>query len=172
MRADQAADLQRCAVERGLDWCVVGGWGVDALLGRQTREHDDLDVLVPLAGLPTLLGLCEQDGFRLAHVWEESRPLPGRQPLLGEPVPSAFVLVHDDGRSLDVHVHDEAGDGVVVLWDTDLVLTRADLAAAGRLDGVPVRCLTAAAQLRAHAGYDLPPAHAEDVRALERLVER
>lgn len=24
-----------------------GGWGVDALLGRQTRPHDDLDLVIP-----------------------------------------------------------------------------------------------------------------------------
>ena len=26
---------------------VAGGWGVDALLGEQTREHRDLDILIP-----------------------------------------------------------------------------------------------------------------------------
>jgi lincosamide nucleotidyltransferase A/C/D/E len=26
---------------------LAGGWGVDALAGRQTREHRDLDVMVP-----------------------------------------------------------------------------------------------------------------------------
>jgi lincosamide nucleotidyltransferase A/C/D/E len=27
-------------------WWVAGGWGVDALVGRQTRRHRDLDVVV------------------------------------------------------------------------------------------------------------------------------
>ncbi len=27
-------------------FCVAGGWGVDALLGRQTRSHDDLDIVI------------------------------------------------------------------------------------------------------------------------------
>ena len=25
-----------------------GGWGIDALIGKQTRQHDDLDVVVAL----------------------------------------------------------------------------------------------------------------------------
>jgi hypothetical protein len=28
------------------DWCLCGGWAVDAWLGRQTREHLDLDITV------------------------------------------------------------------------------------------------------------------------------
>ena len=27
-----------------IDVWLDGGWGVDALLGKETREHDDLDV--------------------------------------------------------------------------------------------------------------------------------
>jgi hypothetical protein len=30
----------------GVEWWVDGGWGVDALLGGETRLHDDLDVVV------------------------------------------------------------------------------------------------------------------------------
>ena len=29
---------------------LMGGWGIDALLGRQTRRHHDLDVLVEASG--------------------------------------------------------------------------------------------------------------------------
>jgi lincosamide nucleotidyltransferase A/C/D/E len=28
------------------DWWLAGGWGVDALIGRQTRRHSDVDVLI------------------------------------------------------------------------------------------------------------------------------
>jgi hypothetical protein len=32
----------------GLWYCIEGGWGVDALLGEQTREHGDVDLGVRL----------------------------------------------------------------------------------------------------------------------------
>jgi hypothetical protein len=32
--------------ELGVRWWVAGGWAIDLLIGRQTREHHDLDVLV------------------------------------------------------------------------------------------------------------------------------
>jgi aminoglycoside-2''-adenylyltransferase len=27
-------------------WWIAGGWAIDLFLGRQTREHEDLDVLM------------------------------------------------------------------------------------------------------------------------------
>ncbi|TDD42651.1 hypothetical protein E1263_42115 [Kribbella antibiotica] len=29
-------------------WCVVGGWALDLFRGRQTREHEDLEIATPL----------------------------------------------------------------------------------------------------------------------------
>lgn len=41
----------RTATERLADadfpWCVAAGWALDLFLGRQTREHGDLEVAVP-----------------------------------------------------------------------------------------------------------------------------
>ena len=37
-----------------IDVCLDGGWGVDALLGEQTREHGDLDVILNVEDLPRL----------------------------------------------------------------------------------------------------------------------
>lgn len=28
-------------------WCVVGGWAIDLWLGRQTRDHEDIEVAIP-----------------------------------------------------------------------------------------------------------------------------
>jgi lincosamide nucleotidyltransferase A/C/D/E len=155
---------------RGVDWCVVGGWGVDALLGRVSRPHRDLDVLLSRAEAPAALSLLAEDGFRFAHRWSESRDVAGHHPLVGEPMPSAFVLEHPDGREVDVHLFDADGDRVVVLWDTDRTLEASDLAATGSIGGVTVRCMTASMQLTCHLGYELPAAHAADVRLLHGLA--
>ncbi|HEY3560334.1 MAG TPA: hypothetical protein VGL05_22860 [Kribbella sp.] len=29
-------------------WCVVGGWALDLFHGRQTRDHEDLEIATPL----------------------------------------------------------------------------------------------------------------------------
>ena len=53
--------LERAAVDVWLD----GGWGVDALLGAQTRPHGDLDVIVSQRDVPRL---CEALGLSAGWV--------------------------------------------------------------------------------------------------------
>jgi lincosamide nucleotidyltransferase A/C/D/E len=47
---DAAALLEviDCLEGQGVDVWLDGGWGVDALLERETREHDDLDLVAEL----------------------------------------------------------------------------------------------------------------------------
>jgi lincosamide nucleotidyltransferase A/C/D/E len=49
----------------------MGGWGVDALLGRQTRPHKDLDVLVPVDDLADLERVLGRHDFTRTLIWEE-----------------------------------------------------------------------------------------------------
>ena len=44
MPADSAVGILEQLRDHRVDGCVGGGWAVDALLGRQTREHADLDL--------------------------------------------------------------------------------------------------------------------------------
>lgn len=40
----------------GLDvpWCVVGGWSIDLAAGRETREHEDLEIAILRPHLPAI----------------------------------------------------------------------------------------------------------------------
>ena len=44
MTAKDAINLYKLFDQHGIKVWIDGGWGVDALLGRQTCKHDDLDV--------------------------------------------------------------------------------------------------------------------------------
>jgi lincosamide nucleotidyltransferase A/C/D/E len=46
MEEDDVLSVARCLEAAGLEFWFDGGWGVDAVLGRQTREHGDLDLVV------------------------------------------------------------------------------------------------------------------------------
>lgn len=47
MKAETVIELLELFAENGIETVLDGGWGVDALLGFQTREHSDLDIAIP-----------------------------------------------------------------------------------------------------------------------------
>jgi hypothetical protein len=46
-------------------WAVAGGWALDLWLGRQTREHEDLEIAVPAACFPEPQARLESLGLKL-----------------------------------------------------------------------------------------------------------
>ena len=134
----------------------------DAVLGEQTREHADLDVVVETASLPRLRALLVARGF--ADV-----PRPDTRPW-------NFVLGDANGRQLDVHAitFDERGDGVYGPAEHCEVYP-----AEGVIAGRRVRCVSPAWLVRFGAGYepravdrrDLPEDEGRDhVAVLERSL--
>ena len=170
MRAEDVVRLYVDMEARGVHLWIMGGWGVDALLGRQTREHDDLDVLVDVRRLERLRERLCALGFAFRYVWDdETWWVHNTSWSQAEALPTAFVYGSRDGREVDIHVVRHQGKGrVTTLWNSPYQLTAAGLRGRGSIAGHPVRCLTAAMQRVAHTGYDLPPHHAAD---LTQLVE-
>ncbi|WP_127503515.1 nucleotidyltransferase domain-containing protein [Actinoplanes solisilvae] len=129
---------------RGVAAGVGGGWGVDALLGSQTREHSDLDLWLPAEGLePAFLG------FRQLGI-DRIQPWPGDRPW-------NFVL-HDGGRlRADLHLYELRADGAVHYGSAldGVSFPAAALEGAGTVDGMSVRCEAAEWSVRWHTGY--PP---------------
>jgi lincosamide nucleotidyltransferase A/C/D/E len=146
----------RALGERGVTvWVSDGGWGVDALLGEQTRPHNDLDVIVSLNDVPRLRAVLGEQGFRLTD---------------GQP-PLCFVLGDDQGHMVDVHpaAFDDQGNGhYTMAGDQVWVYPAAGFAGTGTVDGQPVRCLTAEVQVLCHAGYQLREVDFQDMQALHR----
>jgi lincosamide nucleotidyltransferase A/C/D/E len=137
----------------GVWHCVEGGWGVDALLGEQTRPHDDLD-----------LGVRMDEVERICAAFPEFR----RDDVEW---PASFVLRDGRGRSLDCHPLDfEAeGDGLQArLGGGFSRWPRRHLGAHGLIAGRDVRCITPELQLRWHAYDGLDDVDWEDMQRLCR----
>jgi len=126
----------------GIEAWLDGGWGVDALLGEQTRLHNDLDLIVRVDDVAEMRRILAGKGFRL---------------VTGEPA-SNFVLRDERGREIDVHPVRFAYDGNgIYRMDNgeDWVFPAAGFAGAGRLGSRAVRCLTADVQMVDHStGYE------------------
>lgn len=161
-----AVVLCELLTERGIRFWVMGGWGVDALLQRETRPHKDLDVLVALADLPTLWSLLDEHGFTLRYTWEENRWVDGE----AERWPTAFVAADAQDRQLDVHVVDIGPNGAIIqLYDNPWPFPDS-ITGRGNIAGVAVTCVSRETQLAMHTGYTLPAGQLRDLELLRANV--
>ncbi len=172
--AEDVIELYSGLWAEGVRVWVDGGWGIDALLGRQTRPHKDFDAIAPFEDLPALTQLLDSRGFALKMIWEENRwaPYPELLPLIGRSRPAveaatAFVLEDGSGRELDFHIvrFDEHGHWVPA-WDSDLIFPPEAFAGVGTIGGTRVRCLSAEMQMRTHTGYAFKESDIHDLRLL------
>jgi lincosamide nucleotidyltransferase A/C/D/E len=152
----------------GVEVWLTGGWGVDALLGEQTRPHKDLDLIMLVDDVARMRKLLGQEGYRLKALWSENRWAVDSR---GKETATAFVLQDPAGREIDAHAMrlDEGGNGLPA-WEAEgLVIASRDLAGKGVIAGLAVPCFTPEMQMARHTGYELPDAQ---VRDLEHLHER
>lgn len=130
----------------GIRAWLVGGWGVDALLGAQTRRHSDLDVAVEAVGdavnraVAVLVGL----GYESVTTSRETSEL----------MPFRLILRHATGRTVDL-VPVCLGPTEHRAWCGDWQwLDRAGgLSATGSIASAQVPCISATAQLALRSGY-------------------
>jgi lincosamide nucleotidyltransferase A/C/D/E len=154
MSAEDALAIIERLEAAGLTVWVDGGWAIDAAAGRETRLHDDLDLVARLEEVPALERELAALGYERA----------------GGGPPMSFESVDPDGRQVDVHPI--ADDGAYVMRDGGIWHYPVDgLAGRGTIGGRAVRCLTVEAQLYCRSGYDPvdPKRHARDVALLESL---
>ncbi|WP_245765734.1 nucleotidyltransferase domain-containing protein [Nonomuraea jiangxiensis] len=142
----------------GCEVWTAGGWGIDALVGRVTREHADLDLLHRVEQEPTVIATLAAAGYA-----EREGVVPGR--------PARFVMADAHGHELDLHPLLFAADGSAIqrLDDAGGAFTYpAHAFVTGVIEGVPVPCLSVAQQVDFHRGYR---PRARDLHDMARLRE-
>ena len=158
MQAMEAGDVLRVydrLEDLGIESWIEGGWDLDALLERQTRPDEDLDLVVRVADVPRLLDALAEHGFR--HVRGE--------------LDSNLVLRDEQGREVDVHAirFDDHGNGIFrQLTGEDAVYAAEGFNGTGAIDGRDVRCMSVSIQLRHHRGFDLSHVQLGDMSALQQ----
>jgi lincosamide nucleotidyltransferase A/C/D/E len=150
--AGEVLQFVRQLEDLGIAVWLDGGWGVDALLGEQTRPHSDVDIVIQEKDLPQLRRLLESQGY-------------GDVPR-DDTCPSNFVLGDGKGHEVDVHaiVFDAEGNGRY--GPHGVMYPAASLAGTGVIDGRTVKCIAAEYAVRFHTGYRLREIDVRDVSAL------
>jgi len=156
MDADDVLDVLALLRRAGVQVWVGGGWGIDALLGAQTRDHRDLDLMHRSEQEPALVAALGDAGF------VESLDLR----------PVRFVVTGPGGREIDLHPLVFAGDGSAVQASGEPgrpFRYPASCFVTGTVGGTAVPCLSAEQQVAFHQGYEPTERDRHDMALLRRV---
>lgn len=148
MPASKAVELYRLFEDNGVNIWVDGGWGVDALLGEQTREHADLDFAIDREHEARMKELLDERGFKEVAINDRT---------------DWNYVLSDGENQVDVHVFsfDEAGNN-----SYGTAYPKDSLTGTGKISGQTVRCIEPKWMVKFHTGYNLTEADRHDVAAL------
>jgi lincosamide nucleotidyltransferase A/C/D/E len=138
----------------GVEVWIDGGWGVDALLGKQSRDHNDLDIVIQKKDIPILRKYMESKGYKDVKRDDTS--------------PWNFVLGDDNGQEVDVHViiFDKKRNGLYGPVEKGVMYPADSLKGKGIINGQKVKCITVEYMVKFHTGYKLRDNDFNDVTAL------
>ena len=124
MNGSDVTDFYQTLEKLEIDVWVDGGWGVDALLGVQTRPHNDLDIAI-------------QQDIKIEHA-----------------KPWNFVLGDRKGHEIDVHaiVLDKEGNGLYGPPGKGIMYPAGSLTGTGMIAGHKVRCISLEWVVKFHTG--------------------
>lgn len=157
--AKDVLELYKAIQKMQITIWLDGGWGVDALLGEQTREHLDLDLVIQEKDLNKFCNFLRAQGYA-----EISRD---------DSCAWNFVLADQLGRQVDVHVihFDTDGNGIYGPPEHGIFYPATALLCIGEIAGCAVKCLTPEYQVQSHLGYELKEKDFKDVFALCRKFD-
>ncbi|MFF7171847.1 nucleotidyltransferase domain-containing protein [Streptomyces pseudovenezuelae] len=154
--ADEVVRVLDLLRRAGAEVWVGGGWGIDALVGRRTRDHRDLDLMHRQEQEPTVVAALAGAGF------VESLDLR----------PVRFVVTAPGGREIDLHPLVFARDGSAVQASGEAgrpFVYPASAFVTGTVGGTAVPCLSAEQQVFFHQGYEPSERDRHDMAQLRRL---
>jgi lincosamide nucleotidyltransferase A/C/D/E len=151
--AERVLELLAVLRSGGVEAALDGGWGVDALLGNETRPHEDLDLVVALSDVPRIRAALRPLGFAPHE----------------DHLPVRFVL-RRNAEQLDFHTvtFDPEGGGVQPQPGGGAFRYPPEGFVWGSVRGAAVPCISAPVQVLCHLGYEPTAKDAHDVLLLCR----
>lgn len=153
MPAHLVVDVFESLVVANIPVWMDGGWGIDALVGEQTRVHEDLDLVIALEDVDRAMAVLGELGFGLGV---DERP-------------TKVEFYDADDRKIGFHTvaFRRDGSGVQVLQDgTEFIYRSKGFTGRGRIAGVQLPCLTPQVQVECHLGYEPDEGDFHDMRLL------
>lgn len=139
-------ELYNLLERNGIKIWLDGGWGIDALLGKQTRDHQDLDIAVHRKDVKKLRKL-----------------LSSYKELKNKSSEKNFLLEDDLGHKIDVHVFafDSKGNNTY-----GILYPYLSLKGKGEIGGKIVNCISPEWVIKFHSYYEPKDKDIQDIKAL------
>ena len=145
-----AKQILQLAIDAHINVFLDGGWGVDALVGYETRVHNDIDIFVEKNAYHRFIQLIKNNGFyevkmeytTMNHtVWEDAKK-----------------------RIIDLHCFEYTDDGEI-LYDGDCFPAET-FSGKGKIAEIEVSCIEPYSQVMFHVGYEFDENDVHDVKLL------
>ena len=136
--------------KEGIEIFLDGGWGVDALLGYESRNHNDIDIFIEAVNENKALEILDQ------NCYHEKR--------MDYTTASHSVWQNNCGCVIDLHLFSYDSEHNIVfegeLYPADV------FSGSGTIGGCKVRCIPPAYQVQFHLGYERDENDIKDVLLL------
>jgi lincosamide nucleotidyltransferase A/C/D/E len=132
-----------------------GGWGVDILAGKQTREHRDIDIDFDAKDINKLLTILKALGYNI-----EVDQLPVRAELHSSTL--GYIDIHPFILQEDGTASQANGEGGWYHFDADVFSTAI-------FEGNEIPCISIKGQKLFHTGYELRTVDIHDLEILDKI---
>ncbi|NMB62517.1 MAG: aminoglycoside nucleotidyltransferase [Chloroflexi bacterium] len=149
MSAQDVIEFVRLLEKNNIEVWIDGGWAVDALLGSQTRPHEDLDIVAHHRDTARIRSLLQGRGY--VEIPRDDSWL------------CNFVLGDAQGHRIDVHSCEFDSQGKCIFG---VQYPFESLQGNGSIASVVVKCITPEWMVKFHSGYTLDGNDYQDVKAL------
>lgn len=138
--------------ELNIRYWVDGGWGVDVLIGRQTREHRDVDIDFDADFEGILIKTLEKAGYEITTDWR----------------PSRVELFHPRHGYIDIHplIIDQSSKAKQANPEGGWYYFEAQWFSKANFEGRTIPCISLEAQKLFHSGYELREVDKDDLKSL------
>ena len=150
MEAEEVVRLYNLFKKNGIQVWIDGGWGIDALIGKQTRHHDDLDIAVNRKDEKKLRSLLTSNGYDIEIKRDYTSDW-------------NYVLGDKKGNKIDIHVFEFDAQGKNIYG---IVYPKESLTGKGIIKGQKVNCISPEWIIKFHENYEPAEKDLKDIQAL------
>lgn len=150
VKKSDAVEIISLFRSQGMQLYLDGGWGVDALVGFESRAHNDIDIFIEKQVSEHAIKLLKDNGYS--------------EKVMEYTTPDHTVWQDGNSRIIDLHMFSRNDNGDLIFEGE--IFPKEVFSGKGRIDDIDVDCISPEWQVIFHSGYQLDEDDIKDVLLL------